>query len=82
MPLKSAVTTANALVSINSKTYKDLLKYEQITGESMHDVIETALTEWLQVIAPVRISLLTRTSHREIPEEGWRKIVNKRICRA
>jgi hypothetical protein len=52
--------TANALVSINANTMSELRKYESLTGESIGDVVETALTEWLAAVAPVRISLLSR----------------------
>lgn len=82
MKSKTAVNTANALVSINASTYADLRKYESITGESIHAVIETALTDWLQTEAPVRIVALTRVSQAEIPKVAWRESVNMRICKA
>lgn len=82
MKRNTAVTTANALVSINSKTMSDLRKYESLTGESIHDVIETALTDWLQTVAPVRISYITRTSQGEIPKvAGWRETMHRRVTR-
>lgn len=82
MKRTTAVTSANALVSINAKTMADLRKYESLTGESIHDVIETALTDWLQTVAPVRVSLITRLSHGEIPKvAGWRETLHRRVTR-
>lgn len=83
MKRNTAVTTANALVSINAATMVNLRKYESLTGESIHDVIETALTDWLQKVAPVRISTMTRLSQLEIPKgvDGWRESVHRRVTR-